>query len=165
MSDLKSLKDYSGQTVEQLLSLEGEYRIDSLVEVFERALDQKAAREGAGAVIVEERIILAIEALEREVNNGGYEQFFVNSSREFAPIIVQALLRIGCQKTAEITQKAIDVLHIPDLSVEAIETAMETAEDIEDDLNECDNSYFAAGEDIASQLFVFIKANKDVITL
>ncbi len=42
---------------------------------------------------------------------------------------------------------------------------MKTAEDVEDDLNECDNSYFAAGEDIAGQLFAFIKANKDLITL
>ena len=164
MSDLKFLSDYSGQTAEQLLALEGEYRIDSLVLAFEQALDQKAAREGAGAVNVEERIILAIEALEREVNNGGYDQFFANSSREFAPIIVQALLRIGCPKTAEITQRAIDALHLPDLSVEGIETAMEAAEDIEDDLNNCDNSYFAAGEDIAGQLFAFIKANKDIIT-
>ena len=53
MSDLKLLSDYSGQTVEQLLSLEGEYRIDSLVLAFEQAVDQKAAREGASAVNVE----------------------------------------------------------------------------------------------------------------
>ncbi len=86
MSDLKFLKDYSGQTVEQLLALEGECRIDSLVLAFEQAVDQKAVREGAGAVNVEERVILAVEALEREVNNGGYEQFFLNSTLEFAPI-------------------------------------------------------------------------------
>jgi uncharacterized protein DUF4375 len=165
MSDLKFLKEYSGQTVEQLLALEGEYRIDSLVEAFEQAINQKAAREGTGAVNVEERIILAIEGLEREVNNGGYAQFFVNSSNEFAPIIVEALLGIGCPKTAEITQRAINALHLPDLNVEAIEAVMETAEDIEDELNECDSAYYAAGEDIPGQLFTFIKTNKGVITL
>jgi hypothetical protein len=37
----------------------------------------------------EERIILDIEALEREVNNEGYARFFVNSSKEFAPIIIK----------------------------------------------------------------------------
>ena len=165
MSDLKFLKKYSGQTVEQLLSLEGEYRIDSLVEAFEMALGQKAARDGEHAVSADERIVLAVEALEREVNNGGYSLFFENSTREFAPVIVQALIRIGCPRTAEITQKAIDALHIPSLSVEAIDAAMAGDKVSEEDLNECDDSYYKAGEDIAGQLFAFIKTKKDAITL
>jgi hypothetical protein len=41
MPDLKWLDSYSGQTADQLLALEGEYRIDSLVLAFEQALDQK----------------------------------------------------------------------------------------------------------------------------
>jgi hypothetical protein len=166
MSDLKFLKEYSGQTVEQLLSLEGEYRIGSLVLAFEQALDQRMAREGRDSLSLgaEEQVILAIEALEREVNNGGYSLFFENSTREFAPIIVQALVRIGCPKTAEITQRAIDALHLPILSVEAIEATV--ADDkMYEDLNECDASYYEAGEDIAGQLFAFIKANKNTITL
>jgi len=107
MSDLKWLDGYSGQTVDELLLLEAECRIDSLVLAFEQAVDQKAARLGVDALSGEERIILAIEALEREVNNGGYGQFFLNSSREFAPTIVRALALIGCPKTAAITQRAI----------------------------------------------------------
>jgi Domain of unknown function (DUF4375) len=96
----------------------------SLVLAFEQAIDQKAVRDGEGGLSVEERIILAIEALEREVNNGGYHQFFVNSSRGFAPMIVQALVRIGCPRTAEITQRAIDAFHLPSLSAEAIDAAV-----------------------------------------
>ncbi len=163
MTDLKFLKQYSGQTVDQLLSLEGEYRIDSLVLAFEDALQKKATRDGERAVNAEERIILAVEALEREVNNGGYSQFFENSTRQFAPIVVEALIRIGCPKTAAITQKAIDALHLPSLTVEAIEAAIEDADEIEEALNECDNSYYNADEDIAAQLFAFIKTNKNTI--
>jgi hypothetical protein len=81
-----------------------------LVVAFEQAFDQRAARVGENALTEEERIILAIEALEREVNNGGYSQFFLNSSREYAPVMVRALERIGCLKTAKITQKALDAL-------------------------------------------------------
>lgn len=165
MSNLKFLKKYSGQTVEQLLSLEGEYRIDSLVGAFEEALYQKVARDGGQAVNAQERIVLAVEALEREVNNGGYRLFFENSTREFAPFIVQALVRIGCARTAEITQRAIDALQLPSLSVEAIDAAMAAGEEGEEELNECDNSYYKAGEDIAGQLFAFIKTNKDAIVL
>ena len=165
MSDLPFLQNYSGQTVEQLLSLEGAYRIDSLVLIFEEALLKKAFRDGDLSVSDEERVILAVEALEREVNNGGYSLFFENSTREFAPFIVQALVRIGCPKTAEITQRAIDALHLPILSVEAIEAALAGGNVSEEDLNECDRSYFQGPEDIAGQLFAFIKKNKNSIKL
>ena len=165
MSNLPFLQNYSGQTVEQLLSLEGEYRVDSLVLAFEEALAKKALRDGDLAINDEERVILAVEALEREVNNGGYSLFFENSTREFAPIIVEALVRIGCPRTAEITQRAIEALHVPTLSVEAIEAALADENVSEEDLNECDRSYYKGLEDIASQLFAFIKTNKNAITL
>jgi hypothetical protein len=165
MPDLPFLKEYSGQTVEQLLALEHEYRIDSLVCAFEEALLKKAFRDGVLAINDVERVVLAVEALEREVNNGGYSLFFENSTREFAPIIVQALVRIGCPRTAEITQRALDALHLPTLSIEAIEAALEGDNVNEEDLNGCDRSYFEGPEDITGQLFAFIKTNKDAITL
>src|SRR5438552_11088290 len=71
VSDLQWLAGHSGQSVEQLIALEGKYRIDSLVLAFEQAMHQKIARVGMAGLSDEERIICAIEALEREVNNGG----------------------------------------------------------------------------------------------
>ena len=68
------LDGYSGQTVEQLLSLEGKCRTDSLVLAFEQAISQKAESANQG-LTNPEHIVLAVEALEREVNNGGYDQF------------------------------------------------------------------------------------------
>src|SRR5260370_27250679 len=109
-SNLEWLNGYSDQTVEQLLSLEGKCRLDSLVLAFEQAISQKETRSGTSALTDEESIVLAVEALEREVNNGGYEQFFANSSREDAAPIVGSLLRIGCEKTANLTRKAITAL-------------------------------------------------------
>ena len=50
MPDLKWLDSYSGQTINELLALEGECRIDSLVLAFEEALDQKAARNRDGSL-------------------------------------------------------------------------------------------------------------------
>jgi hypothetical protein len=155
------LDGYSGQSVDQLLSLEGKYRIDSLVVAFEQAIGQKAQRGGVQSLTDEERVVLAVEALEREVNNGGYDQFFVNSSREFAPTIVGALKRIGCKLTASITQRAIAALGVSELTSEAIDAAM--AADNEQrlaKLNRCDDLYYKNAEPIAERLFAFIKANK-----
>ena len=117
------------------------------------------------SLTAEERIVLAVEALEREVNNGGYDQFFANSSREFAPTVVAALHRIGCKKTATITQKAIKALGTSDLTVEAIDAAI--AADDEQRLakfNRCDDSYYKGAEPIAERLFAFIKANKTSVS-
>jgi hypothetical protein len=158
------LDRHSGQSADELLSLEGKYQIDSLVLAFEEAISQKAQRGGMQSLTNEERIVLAVEALEREVNNGGYDQFFVNSSREFAPTVVDALQRIGCKKTATITQRAIKALGVSALTSEAIDAAM-----VADDeqrlakLNRCDDSYYKCAEPVAERLFEFIKANKTVI--
>ena len=126
-----------------------------------RAINQKAKREGAQSLTTEERIVLAVEALEREVNNGGYDQFFVNSSREFAPLIVGALQRIGCKKTTNITQKAIEALAISDLGSDAIEAVICTRDEKRAaKLTRCDDSYYESREPIAERLFAFIKANR-----
>jgi hypothetical protein len=107
-----------------------------------------------------------VEALEREVNNGGYDQFFTNSSRKFAPTIVDSLRRIGCRKTATITQKAIKALGVSDLTAEAIASAMaSTSEQRLAKFNRCDEAYFKNAEPIAERLFAFIKANRSGLSL
>lgn len=156
MAALRWLKQYSGQTVEELLSLEEEYRLDSLVLAFEQAIEQKVSREGSQETSVE-RVVRAVEALEREVNNGGYLQFFVNSSVEFAPDIVASLRQINCPKTAEITQRAIDALGLPKLTVAAICSQMEAADETRDkELSKCDDAYYSglSGECIEESLLL-----------
>ena len=135
------LPSYGGQSTEDLLALEGKYRIDSLVLAFEQAIQAKPKPSR------EEAHVLAIEALEREVNNGGYSQFFTNSSNEFAPTIEGALRAIGCPKTADITHDAI------------------AAFGTDGDLSVCDARYFANDEPIADRLFAWIKSNRAKISV
>jgi len=167
MSELKWFDAYSGQTTEELIALEGTYRTDSLVLAFEQALDQKAARVAEGGLSEEERVILAIEALEREVNNGGYGQFFLNSSKEYACMAVDALNRIGCVEVAELTQQAIECLDIEGpLTIEAIDHVMAQENAKRDtELDEADERYFEIAGDLADPLFEFIKSNRDKIVL
>jgi hypothetical protein len=164
IGNLERLDGYSGQTVEELLALEGKYQIDSLVVACEQAIARKSEHDESQALTDEECTVLAVEALEREVNNGGYDQFFVNSSREFTRIIVDSLRRIGCMKTASITERAIKALGISEVTTQAIDTAMA----VDDErrlakLNRCDDEYYNAGEPVAERLFAFIKLNKAAI--
>jgi hypothetical protein len=163
MPELQWLDGYSGQTVDELIALEGKCRIDSLVLAFEQAIDQKAARDGGEKLSDEELIILAIEAMEREVNNGGWGQFFVNTG-QFAPVIFDALQRITCPKTAMIAQKALKIVERAPIMEEEIENGnWEENEERQDALNECDNLYFERAENIEESLFGFIKANRGKI--
>jgi len=81
------LESYGGQTIQQLIAMKDSHRIDSLVLAVEQALGSKPETE----LSEPERVVLTVEAMEREVNNGGYQQFFTNSSREFTGFLVRAL--------------------------------------------------------------------------
>jgi hypothetical protein len=175
MSVDELLKQANGNDIEFLFAIEG-------------ALQEKLDPRGTQALSQEERTVLAIEALEREVNNGGYSLFFVNSSSEFAPMVVDSLHRISCQVTAGITSRAIEALKPSATSDQAIREAVaayaikerarwqpkpggvlmreEGAGDHETvfrELDECDQLYYSAGEYIGGQLIEFVKANKSAI--
>ena len=48
------------------------------------------------------------QSLEKEINNGGFKQYFMNSSGDCAHETIQSLKIIGAHKTAAILQQAID---------------------------------------------------------
>ena len=152
------LDSYEGQSTEELLALERRFRVDSLVLAFEQAIQGKSP----DSISTEESYVLAVEGLEREVNNGGYSQFFGNSSGEFAPVIEAALRAIDCPKTADITRDAVAALRVERLTAEAVATAaLSEDESINQALAACDDRYFANDEPIADRLFRWIAANKD----
>lgn len=85
--------NYDGQSVDELIALDQTHRIDSLVLAFESAISAK--KDSGGKLTEVEKTVLAIESMEREVNNGGFSQFFYNSSVEYAPILVDSLKGIS----------------------------------------------------------------------
>src|SRR5262245_22753250 len=154
--------NYEGQSTEELLALEREYRLDSLVLALEQAIQGKPPE----SISTEASYVLAVEGLEREVNNGGYRQFFGNSSGEFTPVIEAALRAINCPKTADITRDAIAALRLDALTAETVAAAaLGDNEVIERDLAACDDRYFANDEPIADLLFRWIAANKDRVRI
>jgi hypothetical protein len=138
------LDSYEGQSTTELIALKDTYRIDSLVLAFEQAIQAKPEAD----LTEPERFVLAIEAMEREVNNGGWNQFFLNTNNEFNPILVNALIAIDCPDNSEIASKAISAFQG--------ETEMEA-------LEELDNQYFAGTESIADKLFQYIERHPDEI--
>ena len=166
MAEPKWLDGYSGQSAGELLALAPEYRVDSIVLAFEQALQQTTDRDSLSRLSEAELTILAIEALEREVNNGGYHQFFLNTP-EYAPFVVAALKRIGCPKTADISALAISLLGLqPPFTTQQVEAALDADPDgklIEVLIDRCDRPYDDTGEPIADRLFAYVSAHRDSI--
>jgi hypothetical protein len=159
LADLGWLDGYAGQTLDELLLFDGTEPGSGILFAVEQAIQQKTARDMTGV----ERTVLSVLALNREVDNGGFDQFFFNSSRQFAPVIVADLVRIGCTQIADITQRALDALKLPELTVSSIETCMKT-ENTERTraLNRCDIAFYnTAG--VYEQLLAYVKAHKDGI--
>lgn len=167
MGEQEVLEEYDGQSLDELLAMEKTHRVDSLVLAMESALDRKASGKRAVPLSPEERVIVAVENLEREVNNGGYGQFFINSSREYAGDIEKALRLIGCPKQAAIAKRAVAALKIKGkYTSDAVETALEKGGDkVSDVLSSLDDEYYACQEPIADRLFGFAKTNRAKIRL
>jgi hypothetical protein len=103
---------------------------------------------------VPEQTILIVESLEREVNNGGFDLFFENCE-EYSDSAESALRRIGCLKTAVLAANAL-ALHREHSDPESLERS--------EGLSKLDNQFFDSDENIAEQLFGYIKDHRSEIT-
>jgi len=168
MPELKWLDGYSGESIDDLIALAATHRVDSIVLAIEQGLQQRAENVGLDGFNEAELTVLAVEALEREVNNGGYDQFFFNTP-EFAPLVVEALQRIACQKTADISAQAIALLGLrAPFTAKQVKKAIDSdpAEELMDALSdECDDPYYDSGEPIADRLFEYVRAYRAAIRL
>ena len=165
LEDLGWVEGYSGQAVDEILSFEGTEGVHFLLSTLEQAIQEKVKASGPLKMTGVERMVLSMTALSREVGNGGYDQFFRNSSRRSAPAIVDDLVRIGCPEIADITQQALDALDLPKLSVAEIEAAM-ARENVQRNraLKRCDIAFYERGE-LSERLFAYVKAHQAGITI
>jgi hypothetical protein len=167
MSEHQVLDRYSGQTLDELLALASSHRVESLVRAMAEALERRAERDGSGSLTAEERIILAVEALEREVTSGGFDQFFRKPSRQYTGEIESALRTIGCLHSATIIAHAVQSLGIRGIpTATLIERALyDGGDDLAETLRTCDGDYYSATENIAELLFAFVQANRSTISI
>jgi hypothetical protein len=101
---------------------------------------------------------------EREINNGGFSQYFFNSSGVNAHETVVSLKEIGALKTAQILQQAID--QFPDRQVPSDEEERRRVIDaIEEKSNktwdELDDQFYEYADDLSALNFEFVKKHRD----
>jgi Domain of unknown function (DUF4375) len=101
--------------------------------------------------------------LEREVNNGGFNQYFLNSSGDFAHETVLSLKTIGADITAQILQTAIDQFpekYVPKNKDER-EILLEKIEGLANKVwEELDQQFFEYKDNLNSLNIEYVRINK-----
>lgn len=114
-----------------------------------------------------ERIFYITQSLEMEVNNGGFSQFFYNSSGSFSNELVSAFTAIGANATAAICQKAISAFgrEIPVDRDERQDMLDELeCEEIDEILEECDDAFYDYEDNLNELNYHFVIKNKESFT-
>lgn len=110
----------------------------------------------------EEKVIVYIEELEREVNNGGFSQFFSNSSGDYTEEVIQSLRKIDSVKFLRLVESAKSQFPNSFVPVGRAER-QQILEEIENNASETwdrlDSEFYQYEEDIYALMIGYIERN------
>ena len=111
-----------------------------------------------------QKVFSCIWALESEVNNGGFLQYFQNGSCETAGIVCEALRLIGAERMAALSAKAIDTAFpagLPDDPEEISSLASSLTEEIRFQLDEIDAEFMRYPDNLTELLFTYVMTHEN----
>ena len=107
--------------------------------------------------------IFGVFLLEAEVNNGGFNQFFYNSSSLFIDEAHNGCVAIGAIKTAKVVASAVDII-MKEMEMQkktreigTIEAFMQSYEDTK--LGVCDDEFYKYSEDLQGLCIRYVRNN------
>jgi len=124
----------------------------------------KFGNEEFEAQSLPQKVFSAIWALESEVNNGGFSQYFFNSSNESAGFVAEALETVGAQKTADICRRAIETSFPAGLpsSKQAIRSAaIDFSDEVLGKLDQLDQEFYAYPHNLTDMLFRYVSRHPE----
>jgi hypothetical protein len=124
----------------------------------------KFGKEEFGRQSMPQKVFSAIWAVESEVNNGGFSQYFLNSSAESASFVVEALETIGAPETAAICERAKAAAFPAGLpaSKDAIRSAAgDFPDEVLEKLEEIDQEFFSYPHDLTKLLFAYVSTHPE----
>jgi len=111
-----------------------------------------------------QQVFSSVWAVEAEVNNGGFSQYFLNDSCETAVFVAKALDTIGAPRTADICRRAIATAFPAGLppTPEAISTAAaDFSDEVLEQLGALDNEFFAYPHSLTDLLFAYVSKHPE----
>lgn len=151
----------TGFDIDKVLKLE---RRDKIVTEIDTYLNKKCEYgEKVNLLNNSQKVLWIIENLEREINNGGFNQFYWNSSGNYANETIDALILIEAYKTAEIVKKANSEFKNGSVPKDRAERQNELElieENAEENWNNLDSEFYEYNDDLTELLITFVINNK-----
>lgn len=97
-----------------------------------------------------EKVFLVMDKLDMEVNNGGFDQFFHNTDGHYNDILVPSAEAIKAYNIAKICRKAL-----------AIYAKYVEEDSVIEELNTCDDAFYASEDSITGLSVQYAKENKE----
>ena len=109
-----------------------------------------------------EKVFIYVDMLEGQVNNGGFDQFFFNSSGDYTHEILSACEKIKAYKTADLIATAIKAFPVSPVPKDT-ETRREIMQNLNDSStkvwDDLDDKFYEYEDNIAGLLIDYIKQN------
>jgi len=112
----------------------------------------------------EQKTVYCTQIFETEVNNGGIEQYFLNSYGDRAEFTVRALRVIGAEKTALILESALSALdaeRFPEIRSERLLAIQAASPNVSEFWETLDQEFYKYTEDLNLLNWRYIVANRD----
>ena len=113
----------------------------------------------------EQRVFSAVWALESQVNNGGFLQYFASSDGDTAEFAPKALRTIGAQACAGVVDRALRATTssvLPPSQTAREELVDSLAESLQEQMAEFDQQFMAYPDDLTELLFRYVAGHPDV---
>ena len=111
-----------------------------------------------------QQVFSSVWAVEAEVNNGGFSQYFLNDSCETAVFVVEAMDTIGAPRTADICRRAIATAFpagLPPTPKAISTTAADFSDEVLEQLGALDNEFFAYPHNLTDLLFAYVSKHPE----
>ena len=111
-----------------------------------------------------QQVFSSIWAVESEVNNGGFSQYFLNSSCETAAFVAEALDTIGAPRTADICRRAIATAFpagLPSTPDAISATAADFSDEVLEQLETLDSEFLEYPHNLTELLFAYVTKHPD----
>jgi hypothetical protein len=113
-----------------------------------------------------EQVFCSIWELESQVNNGGFDQYYFNSSGDTAFAVESALRTIGAHHCADIVRRANSMFEggAPPRDRLARQAAWDAiSDDSKDRLDDLDHEFFQYPDDLTSLLYDYVVSHREEI--
>lgn len=128
------------------------------LSLFEHILDKLNSKSDFGSDLSrlndKEKVFMSMALLEQEVNNGGFDQFFLNTGDRYNDILVSSAEAVKAYDIAEICRKAL-----------AVYAEHSEQSDVIEELKECDDAFYKSDDAIYELCVRYAKENREYFGL